>query len=313
MGDTIRLRTDVKDRLESSAKADVRLCWTCGSCDSECPVNVATGLLRPQKIVRMAALELLEDLVCLPEVWYCARCRRCAQICPNAVKPSDLIEHVRIVAADHRELHPQTLARFLELWRRFQRVRWHAVAACLEGDAFEDVTEEQWHRWLSSPIPEHHERIQRPADYHLPEDLQTISSAHRLSACFTCGECSSACPVACDRSVFDPRALFRMVYLGLEKELLAIPSIWLCVGCRRCSDCCSQQVDGRRILAALQELAIASGAVDPYLRQRLETAHRALYNRFISEIDRLLHNGTCTTPDASPDTHKREAQSVLSK
>lgn len=313
MGHAIRLRTDVRDRLEGGAKADIRLCWTCGSCDSECPVNIATGMLRPQKIVRMAALGMQEDLVCLPEVWYCARCRRCAQICPNAVKPSDLIEHVRAVAADRRKISPVTLNLFSELWRRFQRARWHAVAACLAGEDFGDLAEEQWRKWLSTSVPEHLGSIPRPSAYHLPDDLQLISDAHRLAACFTCGECSSACPVACERSVFDPRSLFRMVYLGLEKELLTMPSIWLCVGCQRCSDCCSQQVDGQRIISALQELAITSGAVDPYFRQRLEKAHRNLYNRFISEIDSLINDGKCLTIEASTDTRDREAQKVFSE
>ena len=313
MGHGIRLRPDLRDRLEGGAKADIRLCWTCGSCDSECPVNIATGALRPQKIVRMAALGLLEELTCLPEIWYCARCCRCAQICPNAVKPSDLIEPVRAVTADTREISPDALNRFLDLWRQFQRVRWHAVAACLAGDELNELSDELWNKWLSTPVPEDHGSIRRPAAYHLPEDLQLISDTHHLSACFTCGECSSACPVACERSVFDPRSLFRMVYLGLEKELLSMPSIWLCVGCRRCSDCCSQQVDGRQIISALQDMAIAGGAVDPYFRQRMEQTHRVLYNRFISGIDALLHDGTCTATEVSADTRRREALNVLNK
>jgi len=313
MSHGIRLRPDLSDRLEGGAKADIRLCWTCGSCDAECPVNIATGALRPQKIVRMAALGLLEDLTCLPEIWYCARCRRCAQICPNAVKPSDLIEHIRVVTADLREIPPDILNRFSDLWRQFQRVRWHAVAACLAGDELDELPDGLWNEWLATPVPEDHRSIRRPAAYHPPEDLQLISDTHHLSACFTCGECSSACPVACERSVFDPRSLFRMVYLGLEKELLSLPSIWLCVGCRRCSDCCSQQVDGRQIVAGLQDLAVAGGVVDPNFRQRLEKAHRVLYNRFISEIDTLLHDGKCAATDASPGTRKRKLDKVFSK
>jgi hypothetical protein len=33
--------------IEGGAKAGHRKCWTCGSCDFECPVNVAAGRLRP--------------------------------------------------------------------------------------------------------------------------------------------------------------------------------------------------------------------------------------------------------------------------
>jgi len=65
-----------------------------------------------------------------------------------------------------------------------------------------------------------------------------------MSSCFTCGECSSSCPVAVERSAFDPRFIFRMVNLGLAEELLLSPSIWLCVQCGRCTEACSQLVDG---------------------------------------------------------------------
>ncbi|CAB5129436.1 hypothetical protein D3OALGB2SA_3518 [Olavius algarvensis associated proteobacterium Delta 3] len=63
----------------------------------------------------------------------------------------------------------------------------------------------------------------------------------------------------------------------------------------------------------MQELAITSGAVDPYFRQRLEKAHRNLYNRFISEIDSLINDGKCLTIEASTDTRDREAQKVFSE
>lgn len=103
-----------------------------------------------------------------------------------------------------------------------------------------------------------------------------------------------------------------MVYLGLENELLTMPSIWLCVGCRRCSDCCSQQVEGRRIIRALQELAISSGAVDPWFPDRLEKAHRILYNRFIAEIDALLNDGKCLSSEGTNETREHQTQTVFS-
>lgn len=70
---------------EEESSANIRTCWTCGSCDFECPINIFTGSLRPQKIVRMANLGLLDELVELPEIWYCINCRRCGQVCPNVV------------------------------------------------------------------------------------------------------------------------------------------------------------------------------------------------------------------------------------
>ncbi|MDZ7698450.1 MAG: hypothetical protein U5R49_16500 [Deltaproteobacteria bacterium] len=31
--------------LNQESKADVTLCWTCGTCDAECPINDATNRL----------------------------------------------------------------------------------------------------------------------------------------------------------------------------------------------------------------------------------------------------------------------------
>jgi heterodisulfide reductase subunit C len=110
----------------------------------------------------------------------------------------------------------------------------------------------------------------------------------KLANCFTCGECSSACPVAGERSAFDPRFLFRAINLGLQEELLHSPSIWLCIGCGRCSEACSQLVDGRSMIAALQEQAVTSGAVDADFQGRLTRANKIIFPRLLKSIDELL-------------------------
>ena len=104
---------DLRKSIGSGAKTNTNLCWTCGSCDPECPMNVATGRLRPQKIVRLANLGLLEELMDLPAIWYCLTCRRCSQACPNAVKPSAIIEYIRM----------EMISRGLISWDSFQQYR----------------------------------------------------------------------------------------------------------------------------------------------------------------------------------------------
>ena len=81
--------------IDQQAKSDINRCWTCGSCDFECPVNTATGRLRPQMLVRMANFGMIDELLNEPSIWYCQSCRRCLHICPNTVKPSELISHIR--------------------------------------------------------------------------------------------------------------------------------------------------------------------------------------------------------------------------
>ena len=53
-----------------------------------------------------------------------------------------------------------------------------------------------------------------------------------------------------------------MVNMGLEKEILASPSIWLCIGCERCTEACGEEVKGHLIIQSLQKLALKEGIVD---------------------------------------------------
>ena len=86
---------NLKKYVKNAIHADCSLCWTCSSCDFECPVNRATGRLWPQKILRMTNLGLIEELIQMPEIWYCQTCRRCSQICPNGVQPDKVIGFAR--------------------------------------------------------------------------------------------------------------------------------------------------------------------------------------------------------------------------
>jgi len=109
----------IKTRSESNG----HMCWTCGSCDTECPVNIATGRLHPQKIIRLANLGLMEELLNLSEVWYCISCKRCLQICPNLVKPATMIAYIRYAMADSGALPFKKVIAFREFLAHFQRVR----------------------------------------------------------------------------------------------------------------------------------------------------------------------------------------------
>ncbi len=269
--------------IDQGAKADINRCWTCGSCDFECPVNIATGKLRPQKLVRMANFGMIEELLHEPDIWYCQSCRRCRQICPNTVQPSELISHIRRIALERNLISIERYRSYRMLFERFQRVRNHIVGSVLRGE-LNSISDRQWCHWLLTPIKESRAKI--PKNYSISR-FKDIDPA-RAMACFTCGECSSACPAACERSVFDPRTLFRMFNLGLIDELLNDPAIWLCLDCGRCTDACSQMVDGREIIRRLKEHAVQKGIVDRTFFVRLEQANRLAYTRWIEEVDALF-------------------------
>jgi len=284
------LRPDprLRSKIENAAQAASNMCWTCGSCDFECPVNRATGSLRPQKVVRLATMGLLDELAALPEVWYCQTCRRCIEVCPNRVKPATLIEYARQQALGRGRVSMEKYRQFKALFSLFQRVRWHATAYAMQND-LPDLSHSQWCDWLEEPIPEMAFTVTK--QHYLPH---AVTPGNRQDdfhpqACFTCGECSSACPVSGERHVFDPRTIFRMVNLGLAERLLNAPSIWLCIACQRCSDACSQLVEGHQVIKQLQSQAIESGAVDRDFPHRLEKTNRLIYTRLLDEIDMLFN------------------------
>ena len=273
-------------QIEQASQSAASMCWTCGSCDFECPVNIATNRLRPQKVVRMANLGLLEELLHMPEIWYCLTCRRCMNVCPNTVSPSTLIAFVRNKALFKGIVSMDTLRRYHALFTKFQRVRWHAVNHCFNED-FENLTDQMWHDWLEQPVrplTSSIKKISVPID----KDIRAMMVSSQSLACFTCGECSSACPIICERSVFDPRVLFRMINLGMVDELMRSPSIWLCIDCGRCTISCSQLVDGRQLLNQVKELATHRGVLGVDFNLRVEHANQVIYKYFLNEIDQLF-------------------------
>ncbi len=273
--------------IDQRAKADIHRCWTCGSCDFECPVNTATGRLRPQMLVRMANFGLIEELLNEPSIWYCQSCCRCLQICPNTVKPSELISHIRSIALERSLVSIERYRAYRMLFARFQRVRKHTVERTLH-EKVNSLSDRQWCDWLLTPEMESRNtiRVKKMTDGSNGHfNTYTLAGA---AACFTCGECSSACPIACERSVFDPRSLFRMFNLGLIDELLENPSIWLCIDCGRCTEACSQLVDGREIIRRLRKVALQRGVADRNFFLRLERANRLVYSRWLEEVDALF-------------------------
>lgn len=280
--------TENRKRAEEESSADIRRCWTCGSCDFECPINIFAGSLRPQKIVRMANLGLLDELVALPEIWYCINCRRCGQACPNVVKPWALIEYVRLTAIFRKNVSWKAVQTCNRLWIQFQKVRWHVVQVCLQGREIENISEQQWEKWLDSKIPEPGGTIHQGNGTPSPDALKIWNRSYLTTNCYTCSECSSLCPASCERGIFDPSAIVRMANLGMLEELLVSPSIWLCLECHRCSESCSQMVDSANLIKSLQELSFSSGAVDYGLKIRIEHSMRVAYQRLIVDIDYMM-------------------------
>jgi len=278
---------ETRKTIEISTHAESNLCWTCSTCDSECPIYLATGRLRPQKIVRMANLGFLDELLSLPEIWYCLTCKRCNYVCPNLVKPASIISFLRKEAIRRNLLSWEMVLRYRNIFSRFQRVRWHVAEQCLKGD-MGSISHELWHEWLETPADGLGGEIVLLANLSPSKAFKNAADNSNIRSCFTCSECSNACPVFFERSVFDPQWIFRMVNLGMEEEILKSPSIWLCIACQRCTEACSQLVTGHLMIQRLQEFALEEGVVDTGFPFRWKKAQDAIYPLFVEEIAALF-------------------------
>jgi heterodisulfide reductase subunit C len=148
------------------------------------------------------------------------------------------------------------------------------------------VSPELCRHWLDTPIEPLNGEItfedESPSD-----GFKDAAGISRTAACFNCSECSNVCPLFFDRSVFDPQWIFRMVNMGLENETLASPSIWLCIGCERCTEACGEEVEGHLIIQILQKLDLKEGIVDKGFPFRWKKAQEAIYPLLIEEVDSL--------------------------
>jgi len=88
-------QASLRRSINQAVRADINQCYTRASCVTECPVNRATNKLQPRKLVWMANLGLLDELLRLPDIWYCLGCNRCSHVCPMSVKPAALIRFLR--------------------------------------------------------------------------------------------------------------------------------------------------------------------------------------------------------------------------
>ncbi|MDH3558583.1 MAG: 4Fe-4S dicluster domain-containing protein, partial [Deltaproteobacteria bacterium] len=138
--------SELRKVIETGTQAASNLCWACGTCDNECPINLASNRLSPRKIVRMANMGLLDELFSIPEIWYCLTCQRCLDVCPNGVKPAEVIRFIREESLRRQIVKWETLQDYEKLFGRFQRVRWHATVRCIQGE-LDTVTDEQWYAW----------------------------------------------------------------------------------------------------------------------------------------------------------------------
>jgi len=66
-------------------------CAQCGVCVASCQVAGVGAACNPRRLIKLALLGASELVFSDPGLWLCARCQRCWELCPQEVRPSDVL------------------------------------------------------------------------------------------------------------------------------------------------------------------------------------------------------------------------------
>jgi len=75
--------------------------------------------------------------------------------------------------------------------------------------------------------------------------------------CFHCGNCTAACPLSENQSLF-PRMSLRSIQLGLKDKIIANLEPWQCYYCGDCSEKCPQDANPAELMRTLRRYLIAA-------------------------------------------------------
>jgi len=76
-------------------------------------------------------------------------------------------------------------------------------------------------------------------------------SGQDLLSCNQCGKCSAGCPM-CFAMDLLPNQIIRLAQLGLEEDIAASNTVWICASCLTCTVRCPRGVDVGKVMEAIR-------------------------------------------------------------
>ena len=91
-----------------------------------------------------------------------------------------------------------------------------------------------------------------------PAEIMAKPGGEALRDCIQCGTCSGACPMSVYMDL-TPRRVIALTRAGLERDVLASATPWLCASCYECQVRCPREIKVTDVMYALKRRAIEKG------------------------------------------------------
>jgi len=91
-----------------------------------------------------------------------------------------------------------------------------------------------------------------------PAEIMAQPGGEALRDCIQCGTCSGACPVAVHMDL-TPRRIIALTRAGLEADVMASSTPWLCASCYECQVRCPREIKVTDVMYLLKRRAIEKG------------------------------------------------------
>lgn len=124
-------------------------------------------------------------------------------------------------------------------------------------------------------------------DHEFKKQVTSKPGGERVTNCYLCGTCTAGCPVSRLEGDYNPRRIIKKVLMGLKKEVLESPEIWLCSQCHVCVAHCPQDVRFADVIRVLRQIAVEEGYAAKELGDEIEKLDSELKRQRIEKIKEL--------------------------
>jgi len=87
-----------KELSQNEIGKTINFCYQCGTCSGICPALRYTGTFNPRRIIENSLLGFKDKLINGPMIWNCTTCHSCLEVCPQAVRVSEIMFQLKNLA-----------------------------------------------------------------------------------------------------------------------------------------------------------------------------------------------------------------------